>query len=71
MADPARLSGVRRGGADDVVSLPPLGNPWTRVRAWVRANRAQAEIAAIAGVAIGLIVIMFVITLVIIFRTLR
>jgi hypothetical protein len=37
----------------------------------VRANRAQAEIAAIAGVAIGLIVLMFVITLVVIFRTLR
>ena len=53
------------------MNLPPLRNPWSRFRAWAAANRAQAEIAAIAGVAIGLIVIMFVITIVIIFRTLR
>jgi hypothetical protein len=53
------------------MDLPPSRNPWTRVRAWAAANRAQAEIAAIAGVAIGLIVLMFVITLVVIFRTLR
>lgn len=53
------------------MNLPPLGNPLTRMRGWVKANRAQAEIAAIAGVALALIVIMFVITLVIIFRTLR
>lgn len=53
------------------MNLPPLRNPWTRIRAWAAANRAQAEIAAIAGVAIGLIVIMFIITVVVIFRTLR
>ena len=53
------------------MNLPPLGNPWSRFRAWASANRAQAEIVAIAGVAIGLIIIMFVITVVIIFRTLR
>ena len=53
------------------MNVPPLRNPWTRFRSWLAANRARAEIAAIAGVAIGLIVIMFVITLVIIFRTLR
>ena len=53
------------------MNLPPLGNPWSRFRAWAAANRAQAEIAAIAAVAIGLIVIMFVITLVLIFRTMR
>jgi hypothetical protein len=49
----------------------PLGNPWSRFRAWATANRARLEILAIAGVAIGLIVIMFVVTLIIIFRTLR
>jgi hypothetical protein len=53
------------------MNLPPLRNPFTRFRTWVRANRAQAEIAAIAGLAIGLIVLMFVVTVVIIFRTLR
>ncbi len=53
------------------MNLPPLGNPWSRFRAWAAANRARVEIAAIAGVAIGFIVIMFVVTLVIIFRTLR
>jgi len=53
------------------MNLPPLRNPWTRFRAWATANRARAEIAAIAGVAIGLIVIMFVVTLVVIFGTLR
>ena len=50
---------------------PQLSNPWSRFCSWVAANRARVEIAAIAGVAIGLIVIMFVVTLVIIFRTLR
>jgi hypothetical protein len=53
------------------VSVPPLGNPWRRVRAWVAENPARAEIAAIAGVALGLIVIMLVITVVIIVRLLR
>ncbi len=37
----------------------------------MRTHRAQAEIMVIAGFAIGLIVIMFVITLVIIVRMLR
>lgn len=53
------------------MNLPPLQNPFTRFRSWMRENRAQAEIAAIAGVAIGLIVLMFLVTIVIIFRTLR
>jgi hypothetical protein len=53
------------------MNVPPLGNPWSRFRSWATANRARVEIAAIAGVAIGLIIIMFVVTLVIIFRTLR
>ena len=53
------------------MNVPPLGNPWSRFRSWAAANRARVEIAAIAGVAIGLIVIMFVVTLIIIFRTLR
>jgi hypothetical protein len=53
------------------VSLPPPRNPYTRARGWVRDNRAKAEIAAIAGMAIGMIVLMFVVTLVIIFKTLR
>ena len=53
------------------MNLPPLRNPYARVRAWVRDNRAQAEIAAIAALAIGIIVLMFVVTLVLIFKTLR
>ena len=53
------------------MNLPPLDNPWSRFRAWAAANRARVEILAIAGVAIGLIVIMFVVTLIIIFRMLR
>ena len=52
------------------MTLPPR-NPWFRLRAWAAANRARVEILAIAGVAIGLIVIMMVITIVILFRTLR
>jgi hypothetical protein len=53
------------------VSLPPLGNPLHRVRAWVAENPARAEIAAITGIALGLIVVMMVITIVVIVRTLR
>ena len=53
------------------MNLPPLRNPFTRFHTWVRENRAQAEIAAIAGLAIGLIVLMFLVTVVIIFKTLR
>jgi hypothetical protein len=53
------------------MKLPSLSNPFTRARAWLQSNRAQAEIAAIAGVAIGLIVIMLLVTIVIIVRTLR
>jgi tetrahydromethanopterin S-methyltransferase subunit F len=34
----------------------------------MRDNRAKAEIAAIAGMAIGLIVLMFLVTIVIILR---
>jgi hypothetical protein len=50
---------------------PRLTSPWLRVRAWVQSNRAQAEIAAIMAVALGLIVIMLVTTLVVILRTLN
>ena len=53
------------------MNLPPLRNPFTRVRGWVRDNRAQAEIAAIAGLAIGLIVLMFLVTIVVIVGLLR
>ena len=53
------------------MNLPPLRNPFTRVRTWVRDNRAQAEIAAIAGLAIGLIVLMFLVTVVVIVGLLR
>jgi hypothetical protein len=53
------------------MNLPPLGNPWSRFRAWASANRAQIEIVTIAGVAIGFIIIMFAITMVIVFRMLR
>jgi hypothetical protein len=50
---------------------PRLTNPWPRLRSWVQANRVQAEIAAITAVALGLIVIMMVITIVVIVRTQR
>jgi hypothetical protein len=53
------------------MSLPPLRNPWTRLRAWVQMNRAQAEIMAIAAVAFGLLLIMFVITMVVLYLKLR
>jgi hypothetical protein len=53
------------------MNVPPRGNPWSRFRSWEATNRARVEIAAIAGFAIGLIIVMFVVTLVIIFRTLR
>lgn len=53
------------------MNLPPLRNPYPRFRAWVEENRAQAQIAAIAGLAIGLIVLMCLITIVIIVKTLR
>ena len=50
---------------------PRLSNPWPRLRTWVQTNRVQAEIAVITAVALGLIVIMMVITLVVIVRTQR
>jgi hypothetical protein len=50
---------------------PPSWNLWARIRLWERENRAKAQIMAIMGFAIGLIVIMFVVTIVIIIRTLR
>ncbi len=53
------------------MNLPPLRNPLTRLRTWVRENRAQAEIAAIAGLAIGLIVLMFLTTIVVIVQISR
>jgi hypothetical protein len=53
------------------MNLPPLRNPWTLARGWARANRAKAEILAIAGLAIGMIVVMSLVTLVVILRLLR
>jgi hypothetical protein len=50
---------------------PPFWNLWARFRIWSRENRAQAEIAAIASLAIGLIVLMFLVTIVIVWRLLR
>jgi len=44
------------------MNLPPLGNPLTRMQTWVRENRAQAEIVAVMGAAIGLIVVMMIVT---------
>ena len=50
---------------------PPLGNPVTRCRTWIAEHRAEAEIIAIAGVAIGLIIIMLIVTIIVLVRTLR
>lgn len=50
---------------------PPFWNPWGRYRAWARENPAQAQIAGIMAFAIGLIVLMFVVTIIVIVRTLR
>ena len=52
------------------MSLPSPGNPLRRVRTWVAENPARAEIAAITGIALGLIVVMLAITIVVIVRTL-
>jgi hypothetical protein len=49
---------------------PPFWNLWARYRLWSRENRAQAQIAGIAALAIGLIVLMFIVTIVIVVRTL-
>jgi hypothetical protein len=48
----------------------PDWNLWARFRAWERENHAKAQILAIAGLAIGLIVMMFIVTIVIIIRML-
>jgi hypothetical protein len=48
----------------------PDWNPWTRFRIWEREHHAKAQILAIAGLAIGLIVVMFVVTIVVVIRTL-
>jgi hypothetical protein len=53
------------------MNLPRPHNPWTRLRALAQTYRAQAEIMAIAGVAFGLLIIMFVITIVVIYLKLR
>jgi hypothetical protein len=53
------------------MSLPPLRNPLTRLRAWTRHNQAKVQILAITVVAIGLIVIMMVTTLVALYLKLR
>ena len=52
------------------MNAPPR-NPWPRARLWLRDNRAKAEILAIATLAIGMIALMFVVTLVVIYRLLR
>ena len=53
------------------MSLPPLGNPFRRVRVWVDENPARAQVAAITGIALGLIVVMMAITIVVIVRMAR
>lgn len=53
------------------MNQPPFWNLWARYRVWSRENPAQAQIATITAFAIGLIVLMFVVTIVIIVRTLR
>jgi hypothetical protein len=50
---------------------PPVWNLWARFNVWYQENRTQAQIAGIAALAIGLIVLMFVITIVVVIRTLR
>lgn len=50
---------------------PPVWNLWSRFRVWERENRIKAQIMAIAAVAIGLIVLMFLITIVIVLRALQ
>jgi uncharacterized membrane protein YidH (DUF202 family) len=52
------------------VNPPPAWNIWARVRHWERENHAKAQIAAIMALAIGLIVVMFLVTIVVIARTL-
>jgi hypothetical protein len=52
------------------MKLPPFWNPWSRFRTWVRENPAQAQIAGIATVSIGFIILMFVVTIIIIIRML-
>ncbi len=49
---------------------PPFWNLLARYRVWSREHRAQAQIAWIAAISIGFIVLMFVTTIVIIVRTL-
>lgn len=53
------------------MNLPPLRNPFTRLRGWARNNRAQAEVALITGIALALLVLMMVVTIVAIVWKLR
>jgi hypothetical protein len=53
------------------MNQPPVWNLWSRFRVWERENRIKAQIMAIAAVAIGLIIVMFLVTAVIVLRTLR
>ncbi|MFN8593093.1 MAG: hypothetical protein U0031_16680 [Thermomicrobiales bacterium] len=53
------------------MNLPPLRNPFTRMRSWARENRAQAEVALITGIALGTLILMMVVTIVAIVWKLR
>lgn len=53
------------------MNQPPVWNLWSRFRVWERENRIKAQIMAITAVAIGLIVVMFVATIVIVLRLLH
>ena len=50
---------------------PPRWNLWARNRLWTRENPAQAQIAWITAGALGMIVLMFLITIVVIIGLLR
>jgi hypothetical protein len=53
------------------MNLPPFLDRLLHIRSWARANPTQAQIAAITAGAIGLIVIMFLVTIVVIIGLLR
>jgi hypothetical protein len=49
---------------------PPFWNLWARYRFWSKANPGQAQIAYIMAGALGMIALMFLITIAIIIRLL-
>ncbi|MCC7276272.1 MAG: hypothetical protein IT561_26635 [Alphaproteobacteria bacterium] len=53
------------------MNLPPLQNPFTRVRRWKRDNPGQWQIVMIMSVALGLIVLMMIITVIAIIWNVR